>query len=382
VRGVDRRPNSTKARAGAGTAVIAAALAVALYAVPSPLPYGKPGAVISSRPFTGGSALRHASANTFVLYHTSSPGERDVAVSGVISVPKGTPPAEGWPIISWAHGTTGNAPQCAPSHSPSENVEQRLLDGFVDAGYAVAQTDYEGEGTPGVHPYFANVAGAHDTIDIVRAARALYTQISNRWIVMGHSEGGTVALFAASVAPSWAPGLRLLGAVSYAPASDITDALGYAMTHAQPTRTLALVMMMVQGIASTDPAIDLHRILSAKGMALLPQLQTFCAGNLMDSPAWNAIAPSSLFQPDAPMDRLIHDFASNEPLNLPIHVPLLLEQGDQDELVSPSLTQALHSNLRGNGVNVQLDMVDGANHDTVLARSFDRVKAWLATLHG
>jgi pimeloyl-ACP methyl ester carboxylesterase len=259
-------------------------------------------------------------------------------------------------------------------------VEQRFLNDWVAAGYAVAQTDYEGEGTPGLHPYFANTAGAHDTIDIVRAARSVDPQIGNRWIVMGHSEGGTVALFAASLAQSWAPQLRLLGAVAYAPATDITDALGQAMVSKQPMTGLPLVMMMVEGIASTDPAVDLNRILSPRGLAMLPQLQQACAGELMRSPAWNAIPPASLFQANPPIDQLAQDFAKNEPLNLPIRVPLLIEQGTNDELVSPNLASALSSNLSANGVRVQLDKVEGASHDSVMQRTFAHVKEWVAAL--
>lgn len=355
-----------------------AAMVTALYPVPSPLPAAKPGTVISSRPFTGGSALSNAAGNTFVLYHTVSPTGRDVAVSGVISIPKGTAPPGGWPVISWAHGTTGNAPQCAPSKSAQPNVEQRFLNEWIAAGYAIAQTDYEGEGTPGLHPYFANTAGAHDTIDIIRAARALNPNIGSRWIAMGHSEGGAVALFAAALAPAWAPDLRLAGAVSYAPGSDITDTLGRIMKSAQPMRTLPLGMMMVEGIASTDPSVDLQRILSPRGLALLPQLQSACVGDLMNSPAWNAVAPDSLFQSNAPVDRLLQDFSKNEPLNLPIHVPVLLAQGTEDEIVSPVTTGALRSNLCGNGVQVELETIEGATHDSVMSRSFDRLKEWVA----
>ena len=350
----------------------------ALYAVPSPLPPAKPGTVIASRPFTGGSALSNASSNTFVLYHSVSPAGRDVAVSGVISIPKGTPPSGGWPIVSWAHGTTGNAPQCAPSQFAKPDVEQRFLNDFVGSGYAVAQTDYEGEGTPGLHPYFVNAAGAHDTIDIVRAARAIDSGIGNRWIAMGHSEGGTVTLFTAALAPSWAPELHLIGAVAYAPAGDITDLLGQIMTSRQPTPALVLGMMMVEGIASADPAVDLKRILSPRGLAMLPQLQTECAGELMNAPAWNAVPPASLFQPNAPADRLAHDFSQNEPLNLPIRVPLLLEQGTADQMVSPVVADTLNSNYCGNGVPVKLDSVAGADHDSIMSRSSGNVKAWIA----
>jgi hypothetical protein len=32
-----------------------------------------------------------------------------VVVSGVLFVPKGTPPQGGWPLMAWAHGTVGSA---------------------------------------------------------------------------------------------------------------------------------------------------------------------------------------------------------------------------------------------------------------------------------
>jgi pimeloyl-ACP methyl ester carboxylesterase len=111
---------------------------------------------------------------------------------------------------------------------------------------------------------------------------------------------------------------------------------------------------------------------------MLPQLQSTCVGDLMNSPSWNAIPPASLFQPNAQVDRLLHDFARNEPLNLPIHVPLLLEQGTDDRIVSPVTTEALRSNLCGNGVQAELDTLQGANHGSIMPQSFDRVKNWVA----
>lgn len=367
--------------------VLAAAVAAAslitltgvdFYSVPSPLPSGAPGTIVWSRPFTGGSALTNAARNTLVLYHTVSASGRDVAVSGVVSIPKGTPPAGGWPVISWAHGTTGNAPQCAPSNFTRENVEQRFLNGWVARGFVVAQTDYEGEGTAGVHPYFSGVSSAHDTIDIVRAARHLDPDISNRWIVMGHSEGGTAALFVASLANSWAPELELAGAVAYAPGSDIPDFFGQMTLNRQPTPMLVLLAMMVQGIASIDPRVDLNNVLTPKGLALLPSLQTACAGTLMDSPQWNTIAPADFFQASARSSALMQDFIANEPSQQHLHQPVLIEQGTADQMVPYQDSDILRSAFCNNGQRVQLDGVQGASHDTVMAMSFDRVAAWIS----
>ena len=138
------------------------------------------------------------------------------------------------------------------------------------------QTDYEGEGTPGLHPYFAGRSGAHDVIDVVRAARHIDPSLSDRWFAMGHSEGGSVALFVAATANSWAPELKFLGAVAYAPGSDIPDFFGRMTVSREPTAELPLLGMMIEGIASTDPRVDLKDVLSPKGLALLPLLQTDC----------------------------------------------------------------------------------------------------------
>ena len=44
---------------------------------------------------------------------------------------------------------------------------------LVDAGYVVAATDYEGLGTPGVHPYLVGESEGRSVLDAARAARAL-----------------------------------------------------------------------------------------------------------------------------------------------------------------------------------------------------------------
>lgn len=362
----------------AAVVALTGAAPVRFYDVPSPLPSAEPGSIIWQKPFTGGSLLRNAASNTLVLYHTVSASGRDVAVSGVIAIPKGSPPPGGWPILSWAHGTTGNAPQCAPSNSVSQNVEHQFLDRMVAAGYAVAQTDYEGEGTPGVHPYFVGVAGTHDVTDIVRAARHLFPSVSDRWIAMGHSEGGTVALSAASLAPAWAPELHLLGAIAYAPASDIADFFGETSVSQQPTQSLPLLLMMVEGIASADPHVDLNSVLTPKGLALLPQLQSTCAGNLMESAAWNNVVPASLFTPGARSGRLMQDFFANEPANLHLRVPVLIVQGMNDTLVSYQASTSLQGLLCSNGSRLQLDGMQGATHDSVMRLSYDAVVSWLA----
>ena len=84
------------------------------YDTPNPLPAGKPGKLIRSEPFDE-YVLPYQISAIRILYHSRSPSGEDVAVSGVVLVPDGTPPAGGWPVIAWAHDFIGSARQCAPS---------------------------------------------------------------------------------------------------------------------------------------------------------------------------------------------------------------------------------------------------------------------------
>src|SRR4051794_25148715 len=113
-------------------------------AVPS-----KHGTPIWQRKLTGPAVLKSAKSNRLLLYSSTSTAGRAVPVSGDIAVPKGKAPKGGWPVVTWAHGTTGIADACAPSIIGTQaNYDSPLLNRWLKAGYAVVRTDYEGLGTP------------------------------------------------------------------------------------------------------------------------------------------------------------------------------------------------------------------------------------------
>jgi len=84
------------------------------YDTPHPLPSGKAGELIRSEP-TDEYNLPFELSAWRILYHSRTASGEDVAVSAVVLVPDGTPPAGGWPVIAWAHEFRGAARQCAPS---------------------------------------------------------------------------------------------------------------------------------------------------------------------------------------------------------------------------------------------------------------------------
>lgn len=81
-----------------------------------------------------------------------------MATSGVVLVPAGAPPAGDWPVIAWAHGTSGVARMYAPSLMKDLTYGEEGLLPMVRAGFAVVATDYHGLGTEGPHEYLSKTA--------------------------------------------------------------------------------------------------------------------------------------------------------------------------------------------------------------------------------
>jgi len=363
-------------------AVVAGPPGDAFYAPPSPLPPATHGDVIWARPWTGAVALKNAASNTLVLYHTTSVTGADVAVSGTVSIPKGVAPKGGWPVISWTHGTTGNGPQCAPSRFAKMDTEQQSLEVWISKGYAVVQTDYEGNGTPGIHPYFVGEAAARDAADMVRAARRLYPSLGTRWVVLGHSEGGSSSLATASFGQAWAPELHLLGAVAFAPGSHMVEYL-HDMQNAQQPSNPGFFALMVQGAASADPAIQLDKIFYPALTARLPELQKRCIWEIEKDFAWNSIIPSELFRRDADpaqIDELTRAIARDEPGALPMTVPIYVIQGSVDQMVAVNGTTQLVAALCTRGANVSYATYAGVDHFGIMAASQALAEAWVAEL--
>jgi pimeloyl-ACP methyl ester carboxylesterase len=352
----------------------------AFYLPPKQLPSTTEGTVIWTSRFSDGAALRSAAANYRVLYESVSPAGTFVGVSGTVAIPRGTPPSGGWPLISWAHGTVGNAPDCAPSRSDEPNVEQRMLDAFVQHGYAVAQTDYEGNGTPGIHPYMVALAAGRDVTDMAIAARRIDPQIGRKWLVMGHSEGGAAALATAALGPQLAPNLHLVGAVSYAPFAFPESTLEYELHNGAPNGGLVILGLIIEGYATVDPRVVPSQILEPRMKPLMAELQQQCLTELMRHSDWSDTVPSTAFAPQgqSSVEALYRDLVQNDPAYFVISVPTLLVQGVSDTMVAPQSTMTVEKNLRRNGTPVTLKTYMGATHGSVLAKSLDDVLEWTA----
>jgi len=227
-----------------------------------------PGTLVRHQPLARQHRPRAAADAYRVHYrgHGYDGGQR--LVSGTAFIPAGTAPADGWPVIAFAHGTTGLSNTSAPSRAGFARLELDHIDRWLAAGYAVAATDYEGLSTPGPHPYFNGEAVADDVIDAVRAARGLDHHIAAAWLVAGFSQGGHAAMHVANIATGYAPELDFRGTIAVAPAACVKDFMA-ELTADGAAPLSPIVPLTLAGIAATRTDFEPERALTPLGAELV-----------------------------------------------------------------------------------------------------------------
>lgn len=337
----------------------------AFYTPPTRTSAKRHGAPIWARRLTGSAALKPAASNTLVLYRSTDAAGRPDAVSGTITIPKGRAPKGGWPILTWAHGTTGIADQCAPSRAGGSLLSSYVypqLGQWLKAGYAVVRTDYQGLGTPGVHGYLIGKDEGRSVLDIVRAARAIDPDLSRRVIIGGHSQGGHAALWAAALAPSWTPELKVAGTVAFAPASHLGEQASLIRSVTTPSALTALAALILRGADSADPALDVASLLSDRAAALYPLTLSQCLPALAVANAFAGMAPSEALKPDADLTAVVAFLNANDPETLRIRTPVEILQGTADTTVLPLFTDQLDQQLRAAGTKLTYVKLAGVDH--------------------
>lgn len=360
---------------------------LAFYQPPAPLPAGRPGDVIWARPVANNAALPSAAQNWLVLYRSTSIAGQPVAVSGTVAIPKGTPPAGGWPVISWTHGTTGIADICAPSRNDSTfaprdyvNLMNASLDQWVAKGYAVVKTDYEGLGTPGTHPYLVMDSESRGAVDMVRAARQVNPALSRDWLVMGHSQGGGAAAYTGYLGPVYGQELNLKGAIAISPSSHISLLVQLAEKKPeQPTDPYGTLLF--HSVAAAAPGVNLAELLTPDGRQVDSQVESKCVGDLR-----NNYKIGDVMNMNADFRALNGALATlMDTQNARPSVPVLVLQADQDEAVPKPITDLLVARYKVLGVQVDYrnyHITDkrgaASNHQATVAYSLPDAMAWAA----
>jgi alpha-beta hydrolase superfamily lysophospholipase len=333
------------------------------YDTPSAIPADVPGTIIRfetmNAPFPESQAWR-------VLYTSTGINGEPIVVSGMVFAPTGPVPPGGRPVVSWAHPTTGIEDPCAPSRSPKPYDDVQGLADFLNLGWVVVATDYQGLGTDGMHPYLVGASEAQGTIDIVRAARNMNeTGASSNYFVFGHSQGGQAALFAGQMAASYAPELQLLGVAAAAPAGLLVPLFQADKDTVAGSVLGSYAVVSWSDIFGYDEATVVKPSLNERvhavsekcviGGSRLSDIELGIDDLILKGRMWSADPATT-----APWS---NQFALNTAAQSPITVPLLLTQGTADKIITPSTTTELTAMYVAMGNTQATEQVmDGVDH--------------------
>lgn len=293
------------------------------YDVPHPLPPGRPGELIRSETIDQ-YALPYELSALRILYHSRTANGEDVAVSGVVLIPDGKPPANGWPVIAWAHDFRGTVRTCAPSLMKNL-VAGPILAMYASLGYAVVATDYAGLGADG-KPVLDMQSNALDIVYSIPAARAAVKEIGSKWIAVGPFQGGLAAV---AIAESGARDAGYLGGVDTSGLAEAQAAYERLAQGPSPRILLAVAAT----IKKLDPEFQVTDMLKDSALPAFQHDSATCA--VEAEPEFTG----EMLKPGWENNHSVKEFfIRNTPGQKQAHSPLLVISGGVDPIISSDIT--------------------------------------------
>lgn len=274
--------------------------------------------------------------------------------------------------MAWAHGTLGIADACAPSWTGFKDRDAAYLNRWLEQGFAVVATDYQGLGGPGPHPYSDWRAEGRSVLDSVRAAQTYEPGlIANAVLLAGQSQGSGAALGAGRLAAQYAPELNILGVVSTGLNSTFPQGPVKMPVRSSPNTFLSLAS---GGLRDDGPTIE--TIVTPAGRQILDKARQACTheigllarelkiGSMTDA---LAIAPEAL--------QAIRIIPTDMPME-PVGLPILVATGMGDATIAPERQYAAVSALCAVDDKVVWRTYEGLGHDGALHGSFEDALAF------
>ncbi|MEI2716833.1 MAG: lipase family protein [Candidatus Nanopelagicales bacterium] len=308
-----------------------------------------PGTLVSAQEVDGAPA----GTKVFrILYSSTDLQGNAIPVTALYAVPDSAPPPGGFPLVGFAHGTTGVGRMCGISHTPFQAETPGYsawvphIEPLVKKGWAVVASDYSGMGAPGPSSYLVGPLEGRGILDSMRAVLQPSPDAGSVKIdagklgIYGKSQGGEAAMSALQLAPDYAPELDLGGGAILAPGFTpaLQGVLNAVASNPTSTSQNMFVMLIAKSYAENYPdLVNLDDILSPEGRKRVALLDTMCGSELADAVS------------DIPLSQLINTpiatglvtaLAEGMPGNKPIPTPMIIVQGLKDKTILPQFTHA------------------------------------------
>jgi predicted esterase len=297
------------------------------------------------------------------------------------------------PMYVFGSGTTGIADRCAPSRENVAvanwgNYTSHML-AYASQGYIGVFTDYEGFNDPSrIHHYFHAEHEARVMLDAARAAslvlreRQAAAAPTSSIFLTGYSQGGHAAYAARDAADRYAPELKVLGVIGYAPAVDVAALLREAP---------ALAPYLITAYADTygKQAVDASKMLQERWLSSLERdMENICVDKVYQhypgtvqgvyQPAFALAVQNNTLSRDFPgfAQALSDNFTGKRASK----VPSLVLQGATDPIVTAGTVKAAVRDFCALGNIVQYREYPGVNHFRIRSESFKDTTAWMSTV--
>ncbi len=287
-----------------------------------------------------------------IMYQSTDLQGNAIPVTALYAAPTSTAPSGGFPLIGFAHGTTGIGQACGISQTPLTPQTPGYsawiphIQPLVEQGWAVVASDYSGMGAPGPSSYLVGPLEARGILDSMRAvltpnpSAGSITVDASKLGIYGKSQGGEAAMSALELAPEYAPELDIDGGAILAPGftPPIQGVLDAVASNPTSTSQNMFVLLIAQSFAENYPQyVDLDDILSPKGQEKAKLLATTCGSDLADQVS------------DVPLSQLLNTplatglvtaLSEAMPGTEKLEMPTIIVQGLKDKTILPQFTHA------------------------------------------
>ena len=352
-----------------------------------------------------------------IAYVSSDTAGRRTVVTGLIAVPDGPAPAQGRPLVAWAHGTTGTARRCGPSQlpQPAQPLNQYLLPSgtswndfglpamhsFLKRGYVIVATDYQGLGGPGDHQYVAMTTNGRDVINSLRAARDFKPAAAGeKAVVYGWSQGGGATIGAAGLGDYMKAGdavapVNILGFVAMAPPDFGVEIPAQVTTEAEAVKVLqgmnqqldnnvfnfTHLAMFYWGLAAAQPGLSLTDVFTPQAASSINAImRNKCVHELSASFSYSyGDTYKSMLKP-VPSNALAWVAATKRMSpSLNTMAPVVIYWGNNDTVVPPVMHKLYFEAACKQGSVLSRQELPGNNtHFTTPAASEPYYLSWVA----
>lgn len=332
----------------------------------------------------------NGSETLLVTYGARNAHGSPIKVTGLVTIPEGEAPEGGWPVLSYAHGTTGITKEAAPSlalgthpdHEAFTMVVDTYLQVWLDKGFAVIQPDYEGLGTTGKGTYMDRHSLASSVNELVRATRKEFG-FAESWYNTGWSQGGFAAVAAAS-ADDVPAGLKKTLAIApgdtYVPTAKVPGFAAKALAATIDEEHLAYASYAVQGAMNFNKGIKADDFLSGTGKKVMDYASRVCLTTFKEE---NTVHGKEIFNDEPNVTALLEHFSMNSMVNMRPQGPVVIFSSEDDEIITYSQISAAAKKLVAtDGVDVTFEVRTGEGHRDMVRRAIKDQTPFVPELSG